>query len=138
VSTATIRFHSHPIILGAAAVLMLAGIAALAGWLPVANSQTVSDRAARPLAAAAAREPGGAPVAACATCGVVEAVRVVEMRGEASATKESQRPAGTRVSYRVTVRMSDGSYRTLAQPSPPTVGVGDRVRVADGAVIREN
>jgi hypothetical protein len=137
-STATIRTRASPITVGAAAfVLTLALIAVLAGWLPVAKSQTAPDRAARPLAEAA-REPSAATTAACATCGIVEAVRVVEVRGEAPAAGAGQRPAGARLSYRVTVRMSDGSYRTLAQPTPPTVAVGDRVRVADGAVTREN
>jgi hypothetical protein len=138
-STATIRTRASPIIIGAAAsavVLAIAGIAALAGWLPVAKSQTAPDRAARPRVEAA-RDPG-AGTAACATCGVVEAVRVVEVKGEPRAAGESGRTAGTRASYRVTVRMSDGSYRTLAQPTAPMVAVGDRVRVADGAVLREN
>jgi hypothetical protein len=131
-STATIRTRASPITVGAAAfVLTLALIAVLAGWLPVAKSQTAPDRAARPLAEAA-REPSAATTAACATCGIVE------VRGEAPAAGAGQRPAGARLSYRVTVRMSDGSYRTLAQPTPPTVAVGDRVRVADGAVTREN
>jgi hypothetical protein len=34
--------------------------------------------------------------------------------------------------------MQDGSYRTLAQLTPPAVAVGDRVRIAAGAVVREN
>lgn len=135
-NTATIRTRGNPILLGSAVIAALAGISVAAGWLPVAKSQTSPDRAARPLAEAT-RDPG-APATACATCGVVEAVRVIEVRGDARAVGETPRPARTRLSYRVTVRMADGSYRTLAQPTPPTVAVGDRVRVAEGAVTREN
>ncbi len=78
-------------------------------------------RAQAPTAAALVHPP--ASEAVCAMCGVVAAVRTPDARGDG------------RTSYRITVRMTDGSYRTLAQPTPPNVGVGDRVRIADGAVI---
>ncbi len=94
--------------------------AALAGWLSIARAQAPAE-----IAVAA---PAGPASAACAMCGVVSAVRVFDARGDANA----------RPSYRVTVRMADGSFRTLAQPNPPAVGVGDRVRIAEGAVIKEN
>jgi hypothetical protein len=98
--------------------------AVLAGWLATARAQAPAE-----IAVAAPVPPDAAPAgAACAMCGVVSAVRVFDARGD----------AGNRASYRVTVRMTDGSYRTLAQPSPPAVGVGDRVRIAEGAVVKEN
>jgi hypothetical protein len=136
VSTATIRTRANPILVGTAAIAALAAIAAAAGWLPVAKSQAGTDRGMRPVAQAAS--DSGAASAACATCGIVEAVRIVEVRGDARAVGDSGRAGGTRLSYRVTVRMADGSYRTLAQPTPPSVAVGDRVRVAEGVVVREN
>lgn len=37
-------------------------------------------------------------------------------------------------SYRITVRMDDGSHRTLTQASSAGFRVGDRVRVGDGAL----
>lgn len=40
-----------------------------------------------------------------------------------------------RVSYRVTVRMDDGSFRTVSQSTAPNVAVGDRVRIANGALV---
>lgn len=95
------------------------------------------DRAAQPVTAVT-RDAGDVGRLACGTCGVVEAVRVYEVRGDTQSGGEGQKPTGPRTSYRVTVRMADGSYRTLAQPTPPTVGVGDRVRVADGTVVRDN
>jgi hypothetical protein len=120
-----------------AMALGFAGVVALAAWLPYAWSQTSIDRTTQPMTAAT-RDSGDAGKVVCATCGVVEAVRVFEVRAEPPVGSEGQRPAGTRTSYRVTVKMADGSYRTLAQPTPPVVGIGDRVRVADGAVVREN
>jgi hypothetical protein len=120
----------HPLVrvsLGAAVVL---GIA-----LPDAHAQTSREQAVHPLTAATL-DSGAAAKPACVTCGVVEAVRVLELRGEPR-SGDGQNPPGTRTSYRVTVKMADGSYRTLAQPNPPVVGIGDRVRVADGTVVKE-
>jgi hypothetical protein len=101
------------------------------GGLPEARSQAV-----RPVTAATLDTGSGAP-RVCATCGVVEAIRVLEMRADPRSGGEGQKPQGTRSSYRVTVKMADGSYRTLAQPTPPVVGIGDRVRLADGIVVRD-
>ena len=102
------------------AFVLGAASAALAGWLSIARAQAPAD--------IAVAVPAPPTPAACAMCGVVSAVRVFDPRGDAN----------TRPSYRVTVRMTDGSFRTLAQPNPPSVGVGDRVRIAEGAVVREN
>lgn len=116
--------------------LSLAGVTTLAGWVPGAQSQTSTERPVQS-ATAAVQVPGDGGKALCATCGVVEAVRIFEVRAESRASGDGQRPPGTRTSYRVTVKMADGSYRTLAQPNPPVVGIGDRVRVAGGAVVRD-
>jgi hypothetical protein len=100
----------------------VAGVAlALGAGVAVIEVGLSAARAQSPTAAVLVNEP--ARDGACAMCGVVAAVRSPDARGDG------------RTSYRVTVRMTDGSYRTLAQPTPPTVGVGDRVRIADGAVI---
>ena len=40
-----------------------------------------------------------------------------------------------RYSYRVTVRMDDGTFRTVSQSSSPAVTVGERVRIANGVVV---
>ncbi|MFO1362163.1 MAG: hypothetical protein U1F45_06750 [Burkholderiales bacterium] len=111
-----VAIRSLPPVAGVALALG-AGVAVIEGGLAVARAQTPTA------AAALAQEPGREGV--CAMCGVVAAVRAPDARGDG------------RTSYRVTVRMADGSYRTLAQPTPPTVGVGDRVRIADGAVRPE-
>jgi outer membrane lipoprotein SlyB len=41
-----------------------------------------------------------------------------------------------RNAYRVTVRMDDGSYRTVSLSSPPAFAVGDKVRVIEGKLVR--
>jgi hypothetical protein len=41
-----------------------------------------------------------------------------------------------RVVYRVTLRMDDGSFRTISMSSPPAFTVGDKVRVVEGRLVR--
>ena len=73
----------HPLVAGAAAsviVLSVVGIGAFTGIIPNALSQKTGDAAATAPAA-----PGGAGKAIrCPACGVVESVRTVELRGQAS------------------------------------------------------
>jgi len=38
--------------------------------------------------------------------------------------------------YRVTIRMDDGSFRTVSVPSAPTFSVGDKVRVVESRLVR--
>jgi hypothetical protein len=77
----------------------------------------------------------------CALCGVVEAVRPYEIRstsvtpGGEDAQEAASGALVPRTAYRVTVRMEDGSYRTLSQPTRPMVKAGDRVRIAEGALL---
>jgi hypothetical protein len=69
-----------------------------------------------------------ADAGACANCGTVEAIRTVVVASGADGVK--------RTVYRITVRMDDGSFRTLSQASPPSVAVGETVRINEGAVVR--
>ncbi len=62
----------------------------------------------------------------CTICGTVEAIRTVEVRGDASGIQ----------AYRVTVRMDDGSYRAVSLASPPGFALGDKVRVVEGKLVR--
>ena len=41
-----------------------------------------------------------------------------------------------RPAYRVTVRMDDGSFRTVSLSSPAAFVVGDKVRVVEGKLVR--
>ncbi len=174
----------HPLVLGAAAsviVVSLVGAAAIGGLLPNARSgkadtpaQTsapAADSARHEVPRLAARD-GRARDSTCASCGTVEAIRAVELKGDATglgavaggatgavignqmgrgngntamtilgaaggalAGNEIEKSVKKRYSYRVTVRMDDGSFRTLSQSSAPAVAVGERVRVVDGTVF---
>lgn len=128
------------------------GVAAVTGVIPPRAPNSPGEA---PLGVAA-----GAPTrillspSACALCGTVESIRSVETRGDggeagraisltrilraaadAVAGKEGEESV-KRSTYRVTVRMDDGSYRTVSQPSPPEVVVGDKVRLVEGRLVR--
>ena len=104
-----------PVVLGAGvAVLMfsLVGAAAITGVLPASNESAATLE--KTAAAAAASK------AACKNCGVVAAVKSVKVKSDSSRADSV---------YRVTVRMDDGSERTLSLTAAPTFAVGARVRV---------
>jgi len=83
----------------------------------------------------ATREAAPAAPSSCTTCGTVEAIRTVELRGDAAGAQELDQHLSKRVVYRVTVRLDDGSYRTLSQTTTPSIAVGGKVRIVDGAVV---
>ena len=85
------------------------------------DTSRLATEAARPDSAATR----GATDNTCPICGMVEATSVVEV----------ERAEGKRMMYRVTVRMDDGSYRTLSHTTPPPIAVGGKVRIMDGAVV---
>jgi outer membrane lipoprotein SlyB len=73
----------------------------------------------------------------CETCGTVESVRAHVVRSESSASGSSARGVVGREQtvHRVTIRMDDGSYRTISQPVEPGYSVGEKVRIIDGSVV---
>jgi hypothetical protein len=99
-------------------VLGLLGVAAIRGHL----SGTLSQKSAN---AASGGVVAGVRSDACPSCGIVEAVRSMAVRSEAG---------GLGAVYRVTVRMDDGSFRTVSQSAVPAFAVGDKVRVMQGAL----
>lgn len=174
--------RTHPLMLGAAAsviVVSLVGAAAISGLLPTARS----DKTEVPVQKSAPAADGAhraAPIPAagdgtCASCGTVESIRAVELRGDATGLgaaaggvtgavignqigrghgntamtilgaaggaltgNEIEKNMKKHYSYRVTVRMDDGSYRTVSQATAPTVAVGGRVRIANGALVAQS
>jgi outer membrane lipoprotein SlyB len=56
--------------------------------------------------------------------------------GGAIAGNEIEKNVKKRYAYRVTVRMDDGSFRTISLSSPPALAVGDKVRVVEGKLVR--
>lgn len=119
--------RNYPLLIGAGVALVISGLVGAAALTGVLPAQPEQARAAAVLentaSAAAARK------ANCRTCGVVAAVRKVEVKGGERSS------VGVGV-YRVTVRMDDGSERTVTQASAPAHGVGARVRVNGNALER--
>ena len=157
-------------------VVSLVGAAAIGGLLPYARSDktnTAAQKSAPATDSARHRVPGLAVRdSACASCGTVESIRAVELKGDATglgavaggvagavvgnqmgrgngntamtilgaaggalAGNEIEKKVKKHYSYRVTVRMDDGSFRTVSQSSAPAAAVGEHVRVVDGIVI---
>ena len=150
-----LRCKVSPFALGiAVTAASLAAAALISGVVTVQGMQRkIPPPAGEPPQAATSMEARGAAVAtsrdsletqvdrsACTVCGVVEAVRPFEIRSSTTVPEGAERALGDnhvvpRTAYRVTVRMDDGSYRTLSQPTKPTVVPGNKVRIADGAVL---
>jgi hypothetical protein len=103
-------------------IASLIGVGAVKGWLPGGLWPKQGD--------ARAEDSGRKLIqpSSCALCGTVDSIRTVEIRGETSGVAT--------VAYRVTVRMDDGSFRTVSLPSPPTLALGDKVRVVEGKLVR--
>jgi outer membrane lipoprotein SlyB len=63
------------------------------------------------------------------------AATVLGAAGGAFVGNEVEKNSKTKSAFRITVRMEDGTYRTVTQRSPPGYGVGERVKLVDGAII---
>jgi len=187
---APVRHRIHPLMAAAAVAVILlcgVGVASMTGLLPNAfshaspSAQGGDDTTPAtdmhvppppPLARSADKAPAHLLAAPCTTCGTVESVRSVEVKGQgtglgavaggvtgavvghqigngngnvamtilgaaggAFAGNEIEKNVKKHYSYRVTVRMDDGTYRTISQANPPSVAVGEKVRVANGTVV---
>ena len=58
--------------------------------------------------------------------------------GGAYAGNEIEKNTNKSSSYRIKVRMNDGSLRTLYQREQPSVAEGDRVKIIDGRAVRQS
>ncbi len=118
--------RNYPVVLGAGVAILLfslVGGAAISGVLPqdIGRNNPHATPLIDTTALAAAARKGN-----CRTCGVVSAIR--PMRVESA--------AGNFAAYNVTVRMDDGSERTLSQKKTPGFDVGSRVRVNGESIER--
>jgi hypothetical protein len=146
--------RTSPLLLGAAVVVLIfiaIGIGAVSGVIP-GSPWHEEPRLAFQIAL-----PAGAPSAKpCFTCGTITSIRAFELRtapgskeedlgkeaattilsaaGSIFASEEFQTSMRKRYAYRVTLRMEDGSYRTLSQRTPPKFSVGEKVRLLDGTL----
>ncbi len=105
---------------------------ALCGTVESIRTVEVRDEAGGPGAAAG---PGATGPGEQTVGGGGAAVTLLGAGG-AIAGSEVVKNAKKRYAYRVTVRMDDGSFRTISLSSPPTLTVGDKVRVVEGKLVR--
>ncbi len=157
---ASIRIN--PIVAGVAAsvmILSLIGVGAITRLLPDAREDAQPAEAARPSAPAGTcalcgtvesirtvevrGEPGGPGAVPGGFAGAAigdrtrgengnTAITVLGAAGGVFAGSELKK----RRAYRVTVRMDDGSFRTVSLSSTPPFNVGDKVRVIEGRLVR--
>lgn len=154
--------RTHPILISAGVAVLLfslLGVAALTGVLPIATSRsgdpaTVAPRE-QPVPCAScgviatirpvevkARTSGLGAVAGGVAGGIVgnqfghgagnTLLTIGGAAGGAFAGDAIEGRMNKRTAWRVTVRLEDGSVRTLQQASEPPFAVGDRVRIVDG------
>ena len=118
--------RNYPLVMAAGVTVLLfslVGAAAITGVLPASPAGgSALPGLERTAAAHAAKK------AACKTCGVIAAVKAVEVNEAEKGHKNTV--------YRVTVRMDDGSERTLSQTAAPAFGVGSRVRIVNGHALQ--
>ena len=103
---------------------------ALCGTVESIRTVEVRDEVGGPGAAA-----GGPGAGEQSVGGGGAAVTLLGAAG-AIAGSEIEKNVKKRYAYRVTVRMDDGSFRTISLSSPPTLAVGDKVRVVEGKLVR--
>ena len=101
----------------------------------VESIRTVEVREEAGGAGAAAGAPAGSESGEQTGAGGGTAVTLLGAGG-AIAGNEIEKNVKKRYAYRVTVRMDDGSFRTISLSSPPTLAVGDKVRVVEGKLVR--
>jgi hypothetical protein len=99
-------------------VVALGAIAAIASHMSSSKVDAAEQRAV-PVAVAAKPLDRG-----CADCGVVVAVRPIELKAKAA-----------KMRYQIRVRMSDGSVKTLTSSTQPSWKAGDRVRLQSGRIV---
>jgi outer membrane lipoprotein SlyB len=116
-----------------AAVTARAGSCAICGGVVSIRILEVRDESAENGADAGA--PAG--LQAGGRRGDAEAGRSTTILGFAGGAFATGEPGvKKRHAYRVTVRMDDGSFRTVSLSSPPAFAVGDKVRVVEGKLVR--
>ena len=129
--TPTLPARASPLMLGAAdAVLVLCAVTlgSVTGILPFFGSQATPRHEPVVLSVA----PGPVAASQCPSCGTVLMIRTYELSDGSDASQDGGKK---RFVYRVTVRMEDGSFRTLSQGAEPGFRPGDKVRLAQGALV---
>lgn len=144
--------RTHPVVFIAGATVLLVsamGVAGLTGLLPAPSRlEDPATIAARQMNAPEMQRAHPvaslAEAAACKHCGTIESIRMVEIHRDAASRGAAAganagialtKNATKSTAYRITLRMDDGTYRTLSQPQAPRFAVGERARIAKGLVL---
>ena len=112
----------HPFVAGASvAVILLSGvgIAAVTGYLPGSNAQKAERAVVVEVKEVDVKGEGAGPGAAGAV-------------GGAAVGHQSERSARSHKRYDVSVRLHDGSIKTVSSDAPPAWKSGDKVRLVNG------
>ena len=119
-----------PLVVAAVASVMIAGLIGLSAFTGMLPNQRLPmrDEGSLPTADSKPSHP-----VTCALCGTIESIRRVEVPEDPSGSAGATAP---RSSFRVTLRMDDGSFRAISLSSPPAFAVGDKVRVVEGRLVR--
>jgi hypothetical protein len=104
-------------------VIGMGAIASIAGYKSSSKADGTAQRDVRVAVAAKPLDRG------CVECGVVVAVRPIELKGQ------KIEPARIARRYQIQVRMSDGSVKTVTYSTAPAWKAGDRVRLQNGRVV---
>jgi hypothetical protein len=104
-------------------VIALGAIASIAAYMSGTKGDGAGQHAVSVAVAAKPLDRG------CMECGVVVAVRSIELKGK------NIEPARVAKRYQIQVRMSDGSVKTVTYGSAPAWKAGDRVRLQNGRVV---
>jgi hypothetical protein len=114
-----VRMRIQSLIALAAASVIMIGLGSIAG-IVASLSRSSSLHGEVPVAVATKPLDRG-----CLDCGVVVAVKEVQLKGKADPVSQ----------FQIRVRMSDGSERTLTYTNPPAWKAGDRVRLLNGRLV---
>lgn len=118
--------RNYPVVLGAGVAILLfslVGGAAITGVMPrdIAIRNPLATPFLDTTASAAAAKNSD-----CHVCGIVASIRPLRVEGK----------GGNRTAYFVTVRMDDGSDRTVSLQKAPDFPLGTRVRLKAGGIER--
>jgi hypothetical protein len=126
-----------PLLSAGVAALLVSGIALASLAMSPQGLGGVFEPAVEPEAAGApVGDASGARAARCAECGVIESTRKIQAPAEpAGADAPGRNAAGERVgiegksvgSYAITIRLQDGSTRTVTDAHPARWRLGERV-----------
>jgi outer membrane lipoprotein SlyB len=152
--------RTSPLVLAAVLLLILLSAVAIGAFTGVFPRSLSDGRVAdvHPSSAVelSSAKPGAVP---CFNCGTIASIRAVELRTppasdgqgaskDGSGTAETilrsaggifaghdfERTLRKRYAYRVTIRMEDGSYRTVSETTPPRFAIGEKVRLVNGTL----